>query len=63
MLTLNINTDDLRNCGEQLGFIFAEFCEGFMKGMRDYNEARERVKKDKEAAEEENRAAADADKE
>ena len=63
MPILNIDTDDLRNCGEQLGFIFAELYEGFMKGMHDYYEARERVKKDKEAAEEEDQAAADADKE
>ena len=60
---ININTDDLHNCGKQLGFLCAEFIEGFTEGVAEYYAAREAARKDEEKTEAGKQASAEDEKE
>ena len=45
MPVLNINTAEVRRSGRELGFIFAEFLDGFMEGIEEYHTALEAARK------------------
>lgn len=45
MPVLNINTAEIRRSGRELGFIVAEFIDGFMEGIEEYHTALEAARK------------------
>ena len=45
MAQLNIDTNELHKYGRELGFILAEFVQGFIEGIDDYKKALEAAEK------------------